>query len=176
MDISNTEITQRRFAVMGMNTFKIASKLIGNQKICRLLKYQTRNPFAEVDPVTGKPQPDFDGAELMNRQILIIPKIYDDSIEKMSYVTAVFDDFVVNQLNPEFKVSTIRFDIACPYDEWVLDDRSLRPYLIMQEIDTMFNEGQLAGIGTLQFHRADTLTLSPWIGGYSMKYKINEFN
>jgi len=30
MDISNTEITQRRFAVMGMNTFKIASKLIGN--------------------------------------------------------------------------------------------------------------------------------------------------
>jgi len=49
----------------------------------------------------------------------------------MSYVTAVFDDFVVNQLNPEFKVSTIRFDIACPYDEWVLDDRSLRPYLIM---------------------------------------------
>ena len=94
----------------------------------------------------------------------------------MSYVTSVFDDFVVNQLNPEFKTSTIRFDIACPYDEWMLDEKTLRPYLIMQEIDSMFNEQQLAGIGTLQFWRADVLSLSPWMGGYSMRYKINEFN
>jgi hypothetical protein len=73
-------------------------------------------------------------------------------------------------------VTTLRFDIACPYEEWMLDAQSLRPYLLMQEIDTIFNESKLAGIGTLQFYRADTLTLSPWIGGYSMKYKINEFN
>ena len=167
---------QRRFAVMGFNTFKIANKLMTNQRICRLLKYQTRDPFALKDATTGKDQPNVDGAELINKQLLIIPKIYDDSTEKMSYVTAIFDDFVVNQFNPEFKVSTLRFDIACPYDEWVLDDTSLRPYLIMQEIDLMFNEAQLAGIGTLQFWRADALALSPWIGGYSMRYKINEFN
>ena len=46
----------------------------------------------------------------------------------------------------------------------------------MEEIDKMFNEAKMAGIGTLQFYRADNLTLSPQIGGYSMKYKINEFN
>lgn len=166
--------TQRRFAVMGTNTFKIANKLMLNQKICRLLKYQTKNPFLLEE--NGVPQPDVDGADLINRQILIVPKIYDDSTEKMSYVTAIFDDFVVNQINPEFKVSTVRFDIACPYDEWILNDKTLRPYLIMQEIDTMFNESKMAGIGTLQFWRADNLTLSPWIGGYSMRYKINEFN
>lgn len=166
--------TQRRFAVMGTNTFKIANKLMLNQNICRLLKYQTKNPFALEE--NGKPQPDVDGADLINRQILIVPKIYDDSTEKMSYITAIFDDFVVNQINPEFKVSTVRFDIACPYDEWILNDKTLRPYLIMQEIDTMFNESKMAGIGTLQFWRADNLTLSPWIGGYSMRYKINEFN
>ena len=167
---------QRRFAVMGDNTFKIANKLMTNQRICRLLKYQTRNPFDEIDPVTGKEQPNVDGADLVNKQILIIPKIFDDSTEKMSYIVAVFDDFVVNQLNPEFKTSTIRFDIACPYDEWMLDEKTLRPYLIMQEIDTMFNEQQLAGIGTLQFWRADILSVSAWMGGYSMRYKINEFN
>lgn len=165
---------QRRFAVMGDNTFTIANMLMKNQRICRLLKYQTRNPFADEE--NGKPQPDVDGAELINKQILIIPKVFDDSTLKMSYITAIFDDFTVNQLNPEFKVSTVRFDIACPYDEWMLDKESLRPYLIMQEIDTMFNGGKLAGIGNLQFWRADALTLSPWIGGYSMRYKINEFN
>jgi len=34
----------------------------------------------------------------------------------------------------------------------------------------------MAGIGTLQFERATPLVLTPWIGGYSMYYKINEFN
>ena len=164
------EETQRRFAVMGMNTFKIANKIMQDQDICRLLKYQVR------DPLNYEKYPNVDSADLINKQILIVPKIFDDSTEKMSYITAIFDDFVVNQINPEFKVSTIRFDVACPYDEWVLDDRTLRPYLIMQKLDTLFNKSQLAGIGTLQFYRADNLVLSPWIGGYSMKYKINEFN
>ena len=161
---------------MGTNTFRIANKLLSNQRVCRLLKYPTKTPFLTIDPVTGKAQPDVDGVDLIHKQILIVPKIYDDSNEKMSYITAIFNDFSVNQINPEFKISTVRFDIACPYDEWVLNDNSLRPYLIMQEIDTMFNESQMAGIGTLQFVRADALTLSPQIGGYSMRYKINEFN
>lgn len=168
--------TQRRFAVMGENTFKIADKLIRNNTICRLLKYQTRDPLKEIDPITGKKQPNIDGVDLLHKQILIVPKVFDDSTEKMSYVIAVFHSFVVNQLNTEFKVSTVRFDIACPYDEWVLNGQSLRPYLIMQEIDKEFNGKKMEGIGTLQFWRADNLTLSPWIGGYSMYYKINEFN
>ena len=173
MDTNNT---QRHFAVMGDNTYKVANKLMLNQNICRLLKYHTRDPFLTVDPVTKKEQPDVDGAELINKQILIVPKIYDDSTEKMSYITAIFDNFVVNIMNPEFKISTLRFDITCPYDEWLLNGHSLRPYLIMQEIDTMFNKTQMAGIGTLQFFRASPLALTPWIGGYSMEYKINEFN
>jgi len=72
-----------------------------------------------------------DGLDLLNKQILIIPKIFDDSTEKMSYVTAIFSNFTVNMINPDFKLSTVRFDIACPYDEWVLNGHSLRPYLIM---------------------------------------------
>ena len=162
-------MSQRRFAVMGDNTFKILNKLVNNQKICRLLKYQVRDPFSDK-------YQDVDGVDLLNRQILAVPKVFDASTEKMSYIVAVFDNFVVNQFNPEFKISTVRFDVACPYDEWVLDENSLRPYLIMQEIDNMFNQAKLSGIGNLQFHRADMLTLSPQIGGFSMEYKINEFN
>ena len=170
-----TEInTQRRFAVMGENAFRIANKLMRNQRLCRLLKYQTRDPFAQVE--NDKEQPDVNGEDLINKQILIVPKVYDDSTEKMSYVTAIFNGFVVSQLNPEFKIASLRFDIACPYDEWLLNSYSLRPYLIMQEIDNMFNKSQLAGIGTLQFYQAVPLALTPWIGGYTMEYKINEFN
>ena len=161
--------SQRRFAVMGTNTFNIANKLMQNQRLCRLLKYQVRDPF-------DSKYEDVDGVSLLNKQIMIVPKIFDDSTEKTSYVVAIFSNFITNALNPDFKLSTVRFDVACPYDEWVLNDKSLRPYLMMQEIDDMFNQAQMAGIGTLQFIRAESIVLTPQIGGYSMLYQINEFN
>jgi hypothetical protein len=67
----------------------------------------------------------------------------------MSYVVAIFTNYTVNIVNPDFKVANIRFDIACPYEEWLMDEASLRPYLIMQEVDKEFNGAKLQGIGTL---------------------------
>lgn len=162
--------TQRRFAVMGTNAFSMANKLMQNQRLCRLLKYQVRDPFDDkkYEPVNG--------LLLLNKQIMITPKIWDESTEKTSYVVALFDSFVTNIINPDYKVDTISFDVACPYDEWVLNETSLRPYLIMQEIDDMFNGAQMAGIGTLEFVRADRNVFTSQIGGYTMKYHINEFN
>lgn len=115
--------TQRRFAVMGENLFKIANKIINNQTICRLLKYQDTDPFS-------KEHEDVDGAELLHKQIVIVPKIPEDGIE-CSFVVVVFNDFTINQANPDFKLTSIRFDILCPFSEWVLNAANLRPYLIM---------------------------------------------
>lgn len=162
--------TQRRFAVMGTNAFNMANKLMQNQKLCRLLKYQVRDPFDE------EKYNNVDGLLLLNKQIMITPKIWDDSTEKTSYIVALFNSFVANSLNPDYKIDTIGIDVACPYDEWVLNGHSLRPYLIMEEIDRMFNGAEMAGIGTLEFVRADRNVFTSQIGGYTMQYKINEFN
>lgn len=162
--------TQRRFSVMGNNAFNMANKLMQNQRLCRLLKYQVRDPFDE------EKYEYVDGLLLLNKQIMITPKIWDESTEKTSYIVALFDSFVTNAINPDYKVDTISFDVACPYDEWVLSGSSLRPYLIMQEIDEMFNGTQMAGIGTLEFVRADRNVFTSQIGGYTMRYRINEFN
>lgn len=162
--------TQRRFAVMGENAFNMANKIMQNQNICRLLKYQVKDPFN-----TDKYQ-DVDGVLLLNKQIMITPKIWDEDTEKTSYIVALFDTFTNNLINPDFKIDTLSFDIACPYDEWILNGHSLRPYLLMQEIDQMFNGAEMAGIGTLQFVRADRNVFTSQIGGYTMKYSINEFN
>lgn len=162
--------TQRRFSVMGNNAFNMANKLMQNQRLCRLLKYQVRDPFDE------EKYEYVDGLLLLNKQIMITPKIWDESTEKTSYIVALFDSFVTNAINPDYKVDTISFDVACPYDEWILNGSSLRPYLIMQEIDEMFNGAQMAGIGTLEFVRADRNVFTSQIGGYTMRYRINEFN
>jgi hypothetical protein len=112
---------------------------------------------------------------LLHKQIVIIPKFPEDGIES-SFVLAVFDNFTINPSNPDFKLTRIRFDIVCPYTEWVINENSLRPYLIMEEIDFMFNQAKLSGIGNLQFTHSTPLVLSPQLAGYSMYYQINEFN
>lgn len=155
---------------MGTNAFNMANKLMQNQRICRLLKYQVRDPFD-----TEKYE-DVDGVLLLNKQIMITPKIWDEDTEKTSYIVVLFNNFTTNIINPDYKIDNISFDIACPYDEWVLSGHSLRPYLIMEEIDNMFNGAQMAGIGTLQFVRADRNVFTSQIGGYTMQYSINEFN
>ena len=141
-----------------------------NQKLCRLLKYQVRDPLNETK------YENVDGIDLLNKQIMITPKIWDEDTEKTSYIIALFNSFVTNMMNQDYKIDTIGIDVACPYDEWVLDGHSLRPYLIMEEIDKMFNGAQFSGIGTLQFIRADRNVFTPQIGGYTMQYSINEFN
>lgn len=161
--------TQRRFAVMGENLFRIVNKMTTNKRLCRLLKYQNANPFDEEleDP---------NGLEMLNSHFIIVPKIPEpDGIER-AYIVVVFDKFIMNTANPDFKISTIRFDIICPFNEWILDADNLRPYLIMQEMDNMFNQAKLSGIGNLQFERCEPLVLSPQLGGYTMYYSINEFN
>lgn len=115
--------SQRRFAVMGSNLFKILNRLGHNQKLCRLLKYQSKHPFSEE-------YEDLDGSELLGNQILYVPKYPEDKIEH-SYVMAVFNNFTINPTNPDFKITTIRFEIVCPYTEWVIEENNLRPYLIM---------------------------------------------
>ena len=57
--MAQIENTQRRFAVMGNNAFKIANKIMQDQRICRLLKYQVRDPF------NATKYPDVDGADLI---------------------------------------------------------------------------------------------------------------
>lgn len=161
--------TQRRFAVMGNNLFKILNKLVGNQRVCRLLKYQSTQPFDES-------LEDVDGIDLINKQLVIVPKIPENDDIEYSYVVVVFDKYIINPNNDDFKLCTLRFEIVCPYEEWLLDENNLRPYLIMQEIDTMFNQQRIDGIGKLQFSHSAPLTLSPHLGGYSMYYTVNEFN
>ena len=162
-------MSQRRFAVMGENLFRITDKLVNNATLCRLLKYQDENPLDETV------HEDVDGMQLLHKQIILIPKYPEDGIE-YSYVLVRFDNFSINPLNQDFKLARIRFDIVCPYTEWIVNANSLRPYLIMEEIDKMFNQAKLSGIGNLQFTNSTPLTLSPQLGGYSMYYQINEFN
>lgn len=163
------ELSQRRFAVMGENIFRVATKLMKDQTLCRLLHYTDRTPL-------DKEKPNINGADLLHRNILVVPKPSDEILTKENFVVVLFDNFIPNGNNKDFKVATVRFDILCPFDEWLIEGSSLRPYLIMQRIDELFNEEKLAGIGNLHFEGAQELVVSPQLGGYNMEYSVDEFN
>ena len=80
----------------------------------------------------------------------IVPKLYIDG-SVLNYMIISFDNFTLNQNNPEFRDNIITFDIVCHMDQWELEDFKLRPYRIAAELDTMFNKQHLTGIVKLSF-------------------------
>ena len=162
--------TQRRFEVMGEDIRKIVEKLQSNQKLLKLLKFTDNNPLKHEDLA----QEDID--EMMNKNLLIVPKIPDENEKKDCYIVVLLDNYEVDEVNTDFKSVVIRFDVVCPLDRWIINGSSLRPYLILNELDRMFNEQKLAGIGNLKFINCNRLVVSPYLGGYTINYGHFEFN
>ena len=125
--------TQRRVEVMGEDIFKIVNKLLGDQTLLKLVKYTDSDPLSHPDV----PQDEID--KMLHKNILITPKIPDEDQDKNCYIIVLLDNYMVDPQNEDFKIATVRFDVLCPMDRWVINAKSLRPYLIMNEIDKNFN-------------------------------------
>ncbi len=141
----------------------IVSAMLKNERLKKLLYYTV--PTALDEPSLDQKQ----SVELIKNNIKIIPKLYVDS-SVLNYVIVSFDNFVPNASNPEFRDNIISFDIVCHFDQWNLGDFKLRPYKIAAEIDTLFNDKHLTGIGTLQFLGANQLVLTDEFAGVTLMY------
>ena len=67
----------------------------------------------------------------------------------------------------------VTFDIICHFDQWQLKDFQLRPYRIAAEIDSMFNNQHLTGIGELHFVGANQIIFNDEFAGLSLMYQAN---
>jgi hypothetical protein len=83
-----------------------------------------------------------------------------------------FDNFISNNTNPEFRDNTIEFDIVCHFDQWQLSDFELRPYKIAAELDCMFNNKRLTGIGDIEFFGASQMVLTDEYAGLCLTYRV----
>ena len=142
----------------------ISVNLLKNERIKRLVYYSTPDAL-DRDCLTEE-----QSIGLFNKNIKLVPKIYVED-ELRNYVLVRFRNFLPNQTNPEFRNNIIEFDILCPYEQWGLKDFQLRPYRIAAEIDSMFNNKHLTGIGTLEFNGADQMILNDHFAGICLTYK-----
>ena len=162
--------TQRRFEIMGEDIFNIINRITKDQTLLKLIKYTDNDPLKHPDLT----QEEID--EMLHKNILITPKIPDDDTDLNNYLVIILDNYTVDPVNIDFKVVEIRFDVVCPMDRWIINEKTLRPYLIMNRLDKNFNEQKLSGIGNLKFESASSLVVSPYLAGYSLIYGHYEFN
>ena len=140
----------------------VVDYLFKNNKLKKLLYYTTK------DCLTQPNLTDDETLSMFGKQIKMIPKLQVDG-EVLNYIIVSFDNFTPNE-NTEFRDNTIEFDIICHFDQWQMNDFQLRPYRIAAELDTMFNNKHLTGIGTLKFLGANQMILTDEFAGLCLMY------
>ena len=142
----------------------VVNELMQNDRLKKLLHYTTR------DALNQKNLNADESLVLFGKNIKLVPKLYVDN-SVLNYIIISFDNFTTNATNPEFRDNIVEFDIICHFDQWQLDDFQLRPYRIAAEIDSMFNDKHLTGIGTLQFLGANQIILTSEFAGLCLMFE-----
>lgn len=163
MKIESYQFPKSSFLSINKDLDIIINNFLKNDRLQKLLYYTVKNPL-DQNRLNEDQQ-----LELIDKNIRIVPKLYIDG-SVLNYIIISFDNFVENTTNPEFRDNIISFDIICHFDQWQLNDFNLRPYRIAAEIDSMFNNKHLTGIGTLQFLSCNQLLLNEEFAGVSLMY------
>lgn len=165
MKIDGLKIPKSSFLGMEKDLNIIVNKIMNNERLKKLLYYTTRDCL-------DKPKvPQEETIEMFGKQIKVIPKLTVDG-SVLNYVIISFDNFITNEKNPEFRDSIIEFDIICHFDQWALNDFELRPYRIAAELDSMFDNARLTGIGLTEFLGANQIILTDEYAGICLMYRV----
>ncbi len=158
-----------RFEELDENINKVMMKLIESQNLCKLLYYDTGH---DEDPLS---KPDIqDMSSLLFDRIYPLPKIPNIEESTSSLLTVFFDEIRLSE-NINFKGTILSFTILCHIDLWRMPGK-LRPYSIKHEIDKIFNEQRVIGIGKMQFERSRFTWANEKYSGYRLDYRIYDFN
>ena len=141
----------------------IINKMFENDRLKKLLYYNTKDCLNK--PKLTEEQT----LSLINKQIKMVPKLYVDK-SVLNYIIISFDNFTPSD-NPEFRDNIVEFDIICHFDQWQMNDFKLRPYRIAAEIDMLFNNQKMTGIGELQFLGANQIILTDEFAGLCLMYQ-----
>ena len=164
MKIESYSFPQSSFLAVEKDMGLLVNHFIKNERLKKLLYYDIPNALDQPNVPQDKV------LEMFGKQIKIVPKLKVDKPE-FCYIIISFDNFTQNMTNPAFRDNIISFDIVCHFDQWNLQNFQLRPYKIAAEIDSMFNNKRLTGIGKIQFLGANQIVLSDEFAGLTLMYE-----
>ena len=162
MKIETYKTPQSSFLSIEKDLAIIMELIFKNNNLKKLLYYTTPDCLSKPNLTEDQT------LELISNNIKLTPEQRIDP-KVMNYLFIKFNSFVPSS-NKEFRTNLIEFDICCHFDQWHLKDFQLRPYRIAAEIDSMFNNKHLTGIGTLQFLGASQMILTDEYAGLCLMY------
>jgi hypothetical protein len=149
--------------VLGTNVMEILDRVLEDQALCKLLHYSSDNPLAEPEIE--------DTFSLVGENIFLVPSMDFESIEK-NYLVCSLENF--SPTSSEFFDYRFVFYVLCPKSQWILNDRTLRPFYIMERIYDLF-EGHKMSMGGLQLAFGEGLVITPQLLGYQMFFLGTDF-
>ena len=164
MIIDKNPMPKSSFLSIEKDMHLISNMLLKNNRLKKMLYYTVPNCLDK--PNLNEEQ----SIDMFGKNIKMVPKLYVDN-SVLNYIIISFDNFTPNGTNPEFRDNIVEFDIICHFDQWTMKDFQLRPYKIAAEIDSMFNEKHLTGIGTLKFLGANQMILTDEYAGLCLMYQ-----
>ena len=164
MKIQSYQYPKSSFLSMEKDMRIIVDTIMKNERLKKLLFYTTKDCMKKPNLTEDET------IEMFGKQIKIVPKLTVDG-SVLNYIIVNFDNFTGNATNPEFRDNVIEFDIICHFDQWHMKDFELRPYKIAAELDSMFENKHLTGIGKLQFLGANQMILTDEYAGLCLMYQ-----
>ena len=156
--------SKNRFLAGTKNLETIADRIVANEQLTKLLTRYNIDVLSDDKPVTSKER-----AEMITRvrTVPVLPKEEESGafiIINMGSITPMTTGLSYN----------ITFDILCNTDVWKLSDYTPRPYYIMNEIDDMFNDTKMRGIGPTSFIGAAPIKVNEKMLGYTMLFNVGD--
>lgn len=155
---------QESFSFLANDLELVVERLFSDQQLLKLLFHTTNDSLSKPDIIDAK-----DLQTISEECIKISPNIQIPPSKRSMIMVTV--DSIIPSDNPKFVSYNLIFDVLCPVELWMMDDYMLRPFKIMHEIDQLFNNQKLTGIGTVQFMGAGLMPLGDY-SGYQMIYSV----
>ena len=156
----------RKLQEMGENLQTIVKRLTANQNLLKLLYYNDKDPLNKPDlskeQITN---------EVFNKLIKIVPKL-DPKETANSIISFRVVRGRKTSANSEFNNITINFEVFVPLTQWMIKDVSLRPFLIMSEIEKCLDGKTINGLGKMECNGFDINFLTTEISCYEMIFSV----
>ena len=158
----------RNSVEVGENLTKIATLLLNNSRLCRLLKYTDANPFSEEHE-------DVSQKDILHKNIKIVPLVKEEETNTESVVAIVFSEGLIGD-NKEFKRVSFDIMVYVPLSEWILNDENLRPFLIISEIEKSLKNKRIQSLGTIDYKGFEASLVTDVLSCHRLRFEIDVFN
>lgn len=147
---------------------KIAIQLANNQELCRYLCYTDSDPLSNT-------KEDIDGYALLNKNILVVPQINAEDFTTASKICLLIPRAEVEE-NKEFKSLSFSILVYTPFKSWIINDTSLRPFIIIGYIEKLLKDKRYESLGTIKYQGFELNSIDDNLSVYRMDFYLDIFN